>query len=151
LFAQAFSLTNRVYNYRLKKKSIIIDPKEALTLNRLKLCESEYRFATIVWENEPLGSGELVALCEQQLGWKKSTTYTVLKKLCERGILKNENALVTVLVPQAQVQKFESEQFINRTFGGSLPGFITAFMNDKKLSRQEADQLKKLIDSYKEE
>ncbi|AFQ43540.1 BlaI/MecI/CopY family transcriptional regulator [Desulfosporosinus meridiei] len=120
-------------------------------MNQLKLCESEYRFAAIVWQNEPLGSGELVTLCDQQLGWKKSTTYTVLKKLCERGILKNENALVTALVPQAQVQKFESEQLINRTFGGSLPGFITAFMNEKKLSWQEAEQLKKLIDSYKEE
>jgi len=120
-------------------------------LDQLKLCESEYRFAAIVWEHEPLGSGELVILCEQQLGWKKSTTYTVLKKLCERGILKNENALVTALVPQAQVQKYESEEFINRTFGGSLPSFLTAFMHDKKLSRREADQLKKLIDSYKEE
>ncbi|AET67224.1 putative transcriptional regulator [Desulfosporosinus orientis DSM 765] len=120
-------------------------------MDQLKLCESEYRFTTIVWEHEPLGSGELVTLCEQQLGWKKSTTYTVLKKLCERGILKNENALVTALVLQAQVQKYESEQFINRTFGGSLPSFLTAFMNDKKLSRKEADQLKKLIDSYKEE
>lgn len=120
-------------------------------MEQLKLCESEYRFATIVWENEPLGSGELVTLCEQQLGWKKSTTYTVLKKLCERGVLNNENAKVTALVKQEQVQRFESKQFINRTFGGSLPQFITAFMNDKKLSKQEADDLKKLIDSYKEE
>lgn len=120
-------------------------------MKQLKLCESEYRFATIVWESEPLGSGELVTFCEQQLGWKKSTTYTVLKKLCERGVLKNENATVTALVKQEQVQRFESEQFINRTFGGSLPQFITAFMNDKKLSKQDADNLKKLIDSYKEE
>lgn len=116
-------------------------------VEQLKLYESEYRFATIVWENEPLGSGKLVTLCEQQLGWKKSTTYTVLKKLCERG----ENATVTALVKQEQIQRFESKQFINRTFGGSLPQFITAFMNDKKLSKQEADNLKKLIDSYKEE
>lgn len=120
-------------------------------MDPLKLCESEYHFASIVWKNEPLGSGELVKLCEQELGWKKSTTYTVLKKLCERGILKNENAVVTSLVRQEQVQKFESEQFLNRTFGGSLPQFITAFMNNKKLSRQQADELKKLIDSYKEE
>ena len=116
-----------------------------------KLCESEYRFATIVWENEPIGSGELVALCEKHLGWKKSTTYTVLKRLCERGIFKNENATVTALIKQEQVQKFESEQFISRTFGGSLPKFITAFMDNKKLSKAEADQLKKLIDNYKEE
>lgn len=120
-------------------------------MKELKLCESEYRFASIVWENEPVGSGELVAVCEKQLGWKKSTTYTVLKRLVERGIFKNENSIITALINQEQVQKFESEQFINRTFGGSLPQFITAFMNDKKLSKGEADQLKKLIDSYKEE
>jgi BlaI family transcriptional regulator, penicillinase repressor len=117
----------------------------------LKLCESEYRFATIVWENEPLGSGELVALCEKNLGWKKSTTYTVLKRLCERGVFKNDNATVTSLIKQEQVQKFESQQFIRRTFGGSLPKFITAFMDDRKLSKTEAEQLKKLIDSYKED
>jgi len=116
----------------------------------LRLCESEYRFANIVWENEPIGSGELVKLCEEDLGWKKSTTYTVLKKLCQRGILKNDNSMVTSLIKQEQVQKFESQQFINRTFKGSLPKFITAFMGDKKLNKQQADELKKLIDSYKE-
>lgn len=120
-------------------------------MEQLKLCESEYRFASIVWESEPISSGELVRLCKEQLGWKKSTTYTVLKKLCERDVLKNENATVTALIKQEQVQRFESREFINRTFGGSLPKFITAFMNDKKLSRQEAESLKKLIDSYKEE
>jgi predicted transcriptional regulator len=120
-------------------------------MEQFKLCESEYRFASIVWENEPLGSGELVKLCEQQLGWKKSTTYTVLKKLCKSGILQNQNPMVTSLIKQEQVQKFETEQFINRTFKGSLPQFITAFMNDKTLSKQQADELKKLIDSYREE
>jgi len=120
-------------------------------MEQLKLCESEYRFADIVWENEPLGSGELVRLCEERLGWKKSTTYTVLKKLCERGILKNENATVTAVIKQAQVQRYESEQIVNRTFGGSLPQFITAFMGDRKLTKSQADKLKKLIDSFKEE
>lgn len=120
-------------------------------MEQLRLCESEYRFAAIVWENEPVGSGELVAICEKELGWKKSTTYTVLKRLAQRGIFKNENSTITSLVKQDEVQRFESREFINRTFGGSLPKFITAFMNDKKLSRAEAEQLKKLIDSYKEE
>ncbi|MDF2613612.1 MAG: putative transcriptional regulator [Clostridia bacterium] len=120
-------------------------------MEQLKLCESEYRFAVIVWENEPVGSGILVTLCDKYLGWKKSTTYTVLKRLCDRGIFKNENAVITALIKQDEVQKFESEQFVSRTFGGSLPQFITAFMSDKKLSRQEAAELKKLIDSYKEE
>ncbi|MDD2497840.1 MAG: BlaI/MecI/CopY family transcriptional regulator [Desulfitobacteriaceae bacterium] len=118
-------------------------------MNRLNLCESEYRFASIVWENEPLGSGELVKLCHEKLGWKKSTTYTVLKKLCEREVLKNENSIVSALVKKEQVQKFESEQFLDKTFNGSLPQFITSFMSDKKLSKAEADELKKLIDSYK--
>lgn len=117
----------------------------------LKLCESEYRFATIVWDNEPIASGELVMLCSKHLGWKKSTTYTVLKKLCERGIFKNENSKVYSLVKREKVQKYESEQLINRAFDGSLPKFLTAFMGDKKISEQEAEYLKELIDSYKED
>ncbi len=114
------------------------------------LCESEYRFATIVWDNEPIASGELVTLCAKHLGWKKSTTYTVLKKLCERDILKNDNSKVYSLVKREKVQKYESEQLINRAFSGSLPKFLTAFMGDKQISEQEAEHLKKLIDSYKE-
>lgn len=117
-------------------------------MNKLSLCESEYRFAAIVWENEPIGSGELVKLCNEKLGWKKSTTYTVLKKLCEKRILKNEKAIVSAIVKQEQVQKFESEQFLDKTFNGSLPQFITSFMSDKKLSKAEADALKELIESY---
>jgi predicted transcriptional regulator len=117
-------------------------------MNKLNLSESEYRFASIVWANEPLGSGELVMHCYEKLRWKKSTTYTVLKKLCEREILKNENSIVSALVKREQVQKFESVQLLNKTFNGSLPQFITSFMSDKKLSKGEADELKKLIDSY---
>ena len=120
-------------------------------MEHLKLGESEYRFASIVWENEPVGSGELVKLCEELLGWKKSTTYTVLKKLCDRGVLQNENAVVTSRVRQEQIQRYESEQVVNKTFGGSLPQFIAAFMGDKKLSAGQAEKLKKLIDSYKED
>jgi BlaI family transcriptional regulator, penicillinase repressor len=120
-------------------------------MEQLRLCESEYRFADIVWENEPLGSGDLVRLCEERLGWKKSTTYTVLKKLCERGILRNENATVTAVIKQEQVQRYESEQIVNKAFGGSLPQFITAFMGDRKLTKIQADKLKNLIDSFKEE
>lgn len=119
-------------------------------MDKLKLSESEYRFAGIVWENEPLGSGELVRLCNKQLGWKKSTTYTVLKKLCEKGVLKNESSTVSALVKKELVQKFASEQFLAKRFSGSLPKFITSFMSDKKLSGAEAEKLKKLIDSYKE-
>lgn len=116
-----------------------------------KLSESEYRFANIVWDNAPIKSPELVRLCEEKLGWKKSTTYTVLKKLCDKGIYKNENALVTVLIRKEQIQHSESQLFIDRTFEGSLPKFITAFMKNKKLSDAQAEELKNLIDSYKEE
>lgn len=115
------------------------------------LGESEYRFANIIWENEPLASGELVKLCNEQLGWKKSTTYTVLKKLCDRKILINENTIVSSIVKKEQVQKYESEQFIEKTFDGSLPQFISCFMSDKKLSKEDAEYLQKLIDSCKEE
>ncbi|MHC1719768.1 MAG: BlaI/MecI/CopY family transcriptional regulator [Clostridiaceae bacterium] len=118
-------------------------------METLKLCESEYRFATIVWDNQPISSGDLVALCNEQLGWKKSTTYTVLKKLCERGFLKNENSKVFSLVEREKVQKYESEQFINRSFGGSLPKFLTAFLGNKKINEREAEELKKIIDTYK--
>lgn len=116
-----------------------------------KLCESEYRFATIVWDNEPVKSRELVKLCEERLGWKKSTTYTVLKKLCDRGVLKNQNTIVTALIKKEQIQRYESQQFIDRAFDGSLPKFITAFMGDEKISETQAEELKRLIDSYKEE
>lgn len=125
--------------------------QEETAMEQFKLCESEYRFADIVWENEPMGSGELVKLCEERLGWKKSTTYTVLKKLCEKGVLKNENAVVTALIKQEQIRRYESEQIVNRAFDGSLPQFIAAFMGDKKLTGAQADKLKNLIDSFKEE
>ena len=100
---------------------------------------------------EPIGSGELAKLCEQQLGWKKSTTYTVIKRLAERGVLKNENSIVTTLVSKEEVQCAESREFIDRTFGGSLPGFIAAFTGSKQLSAEEANEIRRMIDSYKED
>lgn len=116
----------------------------------LKLCESDFRVTSIVWDNEPLGSGELVKLCKDKLGWKKSTTYTVLKKLCEKGVLKNEASVVTALVCREEVQKYESEQLMQKAFDGSIPQFIAAFMGDRKLSVKEAEEIKMLIDRYKE-
>lgn len=117
----------------------------------LKLYESDFRITNIVWENEPIGSGELVQLCKERFDWKKSTTYTVLKKLCERGVLQNKDSMVTSLVSKEEVQIYESNQLMQRAFGDSLPQFITAFMNDRKLSKKEAEELKKMIDSYKED
>ena len=117
----------------------------------LKLFDAEYRFACIVWESEPIQSRQLAVLCEQHLGWKRPTTYTVLRKLCERGIMKNDNAIVTTLVRKDEVQQYESETLIERAFDGSLPNFITSFLRDKKLSNEEADKIKALIDNYKED
>ncbi|MCH5281469.1 MAG: BlaI/MecI/CopY family transcriptional regulator [Lachnospiraceae bacterium] len=114
-----------------------------------RLCDSDYRFMQIVWEHAPVKSGELAALCEKELGWKKSTTYTVIKKLCEKGFIQNENALVSVLIPREKVQASETEYFVERTFAGSLPGFLTAFLGEKTLSEKEAERLKKLIDEHK--
>ena len=116
----------------------------------LKLCESDYRFMTVIWDHEPVQSGKLVELCAQQLGWKKPTTYTTLKKLCQRGLAKNENTVVTALVPREQVQAYASEHFVEHTFSGSLPGFLAAFLGNKTLSDREAEELKRLIDAHRE-
>ncbi len=119
-------------------------------MENLKLCESDYRFMLVVWENEPVASGRLVTLCAEKLGWKKPTTYTVLRKMCEKGLLKNENTVVSAIVPKEQVQAFESECFVERAFEGSLPQFLTSFLGGKTISEKEANELKRLIDAHKE-
>lgn len=116
-----------------------------------KVYESEYRFCMILWENEPIKSGDLVKLCAEQLEWKKSTTYTVIKRLSERGILKTEDAVVTSLVSKDDVQCAESMEFVNKTFGGSLPKFIAAFTKKQELSREEIDQIKQMINQCEED
>ena len=115
-------------------------------MEQYDLTESEYRFASVIWEHEPLGSGKLVSLCATKLGWKKSTTYTVLKKLCEKGIFRNENAVITSVVGRDRVQRRESEQFVERVFGGSLPGFLNAFISEKGLTQDEVDELRGIIE-----
>jgi BlaI family transcriptional regulator, penicillinase repressor len=115
-------------------------------MEQYKLFDAEYKFICLIWENEPVNSTELVRLCFEKLGWKKSTTYTVLRKLCERGILTNENAVVSTLVKREDVQKYESEALIQKSFGGSLPQFLTAFLGEKKLSSKEAEELKRIIE-----
>lgn len=114
-----------------------------------KIFESEYRFCEILWENEPVSSSELVKLCNEKLDWKKSTTYTVIKRLSERGILKSENAIVTSLVSKEEVQEAEGEEFLKKNFSGSLPGFIAAFTRKKQLTSKEIEQIQQIIDSYK--
>ena len=118
-------------------------------MERLRLAEGEYRFACIVWDNEPLPSGRLVELSQKQMGWKKSTTYTVLKKLVDRGILRNENAVVTAAVPKEDVLREESRAVVDRAFDGSLPSFLTHFMGGRTISDAEADELKTIIDRYR--
>ena len=114
--------------------------------NLLKLFDAEYKFMGIVWESEPVNSTELSRICEKELGWKKSTTYSMIKKLCERGILKNERAIVTALIAKEDVQKYEAGVLIHRVFEGSMPSFITAFLQDKTLSEEEARNIKAMID-----
>lgn len=118
-------------------------------MNIPKIFESEYRFCLILWDNEPVNSTKLVALCKEQLGWSKATTYTVLRRLAERGVLKNENANVTALVSKEDVQEAELDALVEKTFEGSVPAFIAAFSRSKKLSEEEVKQLQELIDNYK--
>ena len=111
-----------------------------------KLGVVESKFADIIWNNEPLGSGELVKLCKEQLDWKKSTTYTVLKKLCDRGIFQNESGTLSSVISKEEYQAIQSEEIVDDTFQGSLPAFIAAFTKKRKLSEKEIAEIKKMID-----
>ena len=113
---------------------------------KFKLFDAEYKFMCIVWEHEPINSTELTRICEKTLGWKKPTTYSMIKKLSERGIMKNEKATVSALIAREDVQKYEADMFMNRVFGGSIPSFVTAFLQDKALTAEEAVAIKALID-----
>lgn len=116
-----------------------------------KIYESEYRFCLILWEHEPIRSKELVRLCQAQLGWKSTTTYTVIRRLSERGVLKNENTIVTSLVSKDAVQAAELDEFVERTFEGNLPAFIAAFSRHKNMSDAEIDAVQAMIDRYRKE
>lgn len=115
-------------------------------MNTPKIFESEYKFCLILWENEPIKSGELVKLCKEQLGWKSTTTYTVIKRLSERGVLVNDNTVVRSLVSQDEVQRAEIDEMVEKTFGGSLPAFVAAFTKRKDLSDDEIDAIQRMID-----
>ena len=114
-----------------------------------KVFESEYRFCLILWENEPIKSGELVNLCREQLGWTPTTTYTVIKRLSERGVLKNENSVVSALVTKDEVQAAEINEMVEKTFEGSLPAFIAAFTKHQKMTEKELDAVQAMIDRYR--
>ena len=111
-----------------------------------KVFESEYRFCLILWEHEPIKSTELVNLCKEQLGWKPTTTYTVIKRLSERGVLKNENTIVTSLVSKDEVQAAEINEMVEKTFEGSLPAFVAAFTKHQKISEADLDEVQRMID-----
>lgn len=111
-----------------------------------KLFDAEYKFVSIIWDNEPVNSTDLVKLCFDKLGWKKSTTYTVLRKLCQRGIVQNKETIVTALIKREEAQKYESEALIEKAFDGSLPKFLAAFFDKKSISEEEADELKRIIE-----
>lgn len=116
-----------------------------------KIFESEYRFCLILWEHAPIKSSELVAMCKEQLGWKPTTTYTVIKRLSERGVLKNENTVVTALVSKEDAQAAQLNEMVEKTFEGSLPAFVAAFTKHQKLSAGEIDQVQQMIDRYRKE
>ena len=113
------------------------------------LADGEYRLRSLIWDHAPIPSGQLVRLCEEEFGWKKSTTYTQVRRLADKGLLQNEQAVVTPLVTRDQVQREESNRFVSRTFGGSLPGFVAAFLKGRTLSESEAEELKTLIDQHR--
>ena len=118
-------------------------------MNTPKIFESEYRFCLILWENEPIKSSELVEICREKLGWKPTTTYTVIKRLSERGVLKNEKTVVTSLVSKDEIQAAEIDEMMEKTFEGSLPAFLAAFARHRRLSDSELQELQDMIESYK--
>ena len=113
-----------------------------------RMGDVEMQFATLIWEREPIASGELVKLCEKELSWKKSTTYTCLRRLCEKGIFQNENGVVTSVFSKETFVAKQSEQFVDETFKGSLPSFVAAFCSQKKLSKEDIEELKKIIKAH---
>ena len=115
------------------------------------MTEAENQLAQIIWEQEPVGSGQLVKLAAERLNWKKSTTYTVLRKICENGIFQNEQAVVTSLMSREEYARRKGERYLEENYGGSLPGFVAAFLKKKKLSRQEIEELARMIEEYGED
>ena len=115
-------------------------------MNTPKIFESEYRFCLILWDNEPISSRELSDLCKEKLGWSKTTTYTVIKRLSDRGVIKNENTVVTSLVSKDEAQISEIDEMMDKKFEGSIPAFIAAFARNRKLSEQEIEEIKQIIE-----
>lgn len=115
------------------------------------LGESEFNLMELVWERSPITSGELVTLCEQEFSWKKSTVYTMIKRLSDKNIIRNEDSIVTYLVDKEQVQKYQSENLVSKSFGGSLSLFVNSFLGDRSLTKEEAQKLIEMIEQHTEE
>lgn len=124
---------------------------ETYYMDELFLSDSEYRLMDIIWSSAPVESGKLVKLAEEKLNWKKSTTYTILRRLSTKGMVVNEDAVVKALIEKDRVQSYESSRIVTRSFGGSLPSFLMSFLGDKKLSSSEAEELKDLIDQFSDD
>ncbi len=120
-------------------------------MKEMQMGAIESRFADIIWQNEPISSSELSKRGEELLGWKKTTCYTVLKRLCDKGIFQNQGGTVSSLISKEEFYSMQSQKFVNETFGGSLPAFFAAFTSEKSLSAKEIDELKKMIENYKGE
>ena len=120
-------------------------------MSEMQMGVIESRFADIIWQNEPVATTELVKLSQQELNWKKTTTYTVLKRLCDKGIFRNDKGTVTSLISKSEFYSVQSEKFVDETFGGSLPAFLAAFTARKSLTREEVDELRRMVADFKEE
>jgi predicted transcriptional regulator len=123
--------------------------KGTIIMENIELGAAQERFADLVWANEPIASGELVQLCEKELNWNKSTTYTVLRMLCQKGLLENEKSLVTSRVSKEEYYASKSERIVNDSYKGSLPAFIAAFTSRKKMTAEEADEIQKMINAFR--
>lgn len=134
------------YNWSTKCKL-----KGVVCMGEVQLGVIEARFADIIWQNEPVSSSELVKLSEEVLKWKKSTTFTVLRRLCEKGLFKNEKSMVTSLISKEEFYSLQSEKFVEENFDGSLPAFLAAFTSKKKLSQEEVEYLRRMVMEYEEE
>ena len=126
-------------------------PEGGIVMKEITLGAVESRFADIVWSHAPIASGELVRICERELQWKKPTTYTVLRKLCGKGLFRNDGGIVTAIISRADFYAAQSEQFVSDTWGGSLPAFVAAFLSRKPLSDADADEIHRMIDASRKE
>ena len=120
-------------------------------MEQYKLFDAEYRMMDILWQHEPMPSPELVGMCEERFGWKRTTTFTQIKRMIDRGFVKNEKTILTALVKRDQVEQYDSEEIVEGRFGGSLPKFVTAFMGTKRMTQEDIDELRRILDSYEGE